>query len=95
MSPTELQHTNTLGVHALVFAGTWDAASAQRAAEGAAAGGYQLLEIPVFDTERMLDPALTRTLFERHGLQAACSLGLSPDADINAEDIEVGRGVCC
>lgn len=78
-------YANPIGVHALVFAGDWTQASIVAAASGAAKAGYDLLEIPAFNADK-LDAELTRRIFTEHGVGAACSLGLSLDADISSDD---------
>jgi D-psicose/D-tagatose/L-ribulose 3-epimerase len=81
-------YNNLIGVHALVFAGEWSEASARTAASGAAAAGYDLVEIPAFNAAT-LDSKMTKHVFAEHGVSAACSLGLSLDADISNADPEV------
>lgn len=80
--------SNPTGVHALVFAGDWSEAGARAAAEGAAAAGYDLVEIAAFHAGR-LDADMTRRVFAEHGVQAACSLGLALDADVSSDSDEV------
>lgn len=80
--------SNPVGVHALVFSGDWSEAGARAAAAGAAAAGYDLVEIAAFNAGR-LDADMTRRVFEEHGVQAACSLGLTLDADISSDSEEV------
>lgn len=80
--------TNPLGVHALVWVGDWSAPSIQRAVSATTAAGYDLLEIPVLDPSS-IDTSLTRKLLDKHGLGAACSLGLTRDADISSEEPDV------
>lgn len=87
-APKAAEFSNPIGAHALVFAGDWTQPSAERAVSGAAAAGYQLVEIATFDVPN-LDPAITKRVFAQHGLQPACSLGLTLDADISSEDAEV------
>lgn len=43
------------------------------------------LELAVFNAGK-LDVEMTRRVFAENGLQAACSLGLSLDADISSAD---------
>jgi hypothetical protein len=38
-----------------------------------------------------LDAGMTRRVFEQHGVQAACSLGLTLDADISSDSAEVSQ----
>jgi D-psicose/D-tagatose/L-ribulose 3-epimerase len=77
-----------IGVHALVFVGGWSEAEATLATEGAAAAGFDLIEIPVLDPAT-IDVAATRRALERAGLGAVCSLGLSPATDISSDDPDV------
>ena len=81
-------YSNPIGVHALVFSGDWSEESARRAASGATQAGYDLVEIPAFNADT-LDIDMTASVFREHGVRAACSLGLSLDADISSTDREV------
>jgi D-psicose/D-tagatose/L-ribulose 3-epimerase len=81
---------NPLGVHALVWVGGWSEADARRAVAATAAAGFDLLEIPVLEPATV-DAGLTRKLLDEYGLKAACSLGLSFDADISSPDPDVAR----
>ncbi len=76
---------NPLGVHALVWTGDWTPESARFAIESTRETGFDLIEISLHDTATF-DAAGTRQLLEDNGLGAACSLGLSPDADVSSED---------
>lgn len=84
---------NPLGVHALVWTGGWSPEDAELAISSTAKAGFDLIEIPALDPDR-IDIADTRARLDAHGLQAGVSLGLAPDTDINSEDpalIEAGR----
>ncbi len=81
---------NPLGLHALVWVGDWTADSARHAISSTAALGFDLIEIPLLDPAGV-DAEMTRTLLDEHGLGAACSLGLDPDADVSSEDPAVVR----
>lgn len=87
-TPKAVEFSNPIGAHALVFAGDWSEQSAQRAAAGAASAGYDLVEIAAFNAAK-LDAAMTKRVFAAHSLQAACSLGLTLDADISNDSAEV------
>jgi D-psicose/D-tagatose/L-ribulose 3-epimerase len=76
---------NKLGVHALVWTGDWTPESARFAIESTRETGFDLIEISLHDTATF-DAVGTRQLLEDNGLEAACSLGLSPDADVSSED---------
>lgn len=94
MTDTPLAHRppNQLGVHALVWTGSWDAAAAQAACAATAGVGYDLIEIPLLDPAEV-DPAMTRAALATAGLDATCSLGLAPDTDISSTDgTVVARG---
>jgi D-psicose/D-tagatose/L-ribulose 3-epimerase len=77
--------TNQLGVHALVWSGTWDEAGARHAISSAARIGFDLIEVPILDPFG-IDTAMTRRLLDEYGLKAACSMGLPPHADVSSED---------
>ncbi|MBA2317322.1 MAG: sugar phosphate isomerase/epimerase [Euzebyales bacterium] len=76
---------NPVGVHALVWVGGWSPQECELAVSSSKAAGYSLIEIPVLDPAR-IDTAMTRETLRRHGLDAACSLGLAHDTDISSED---------
>ena len=80
--------SNLIGVHALVWSGTWDEKAARHAIGSAAAAGFDLIEIPILDPFG-IDTAMTRRLLEEYGLQGACSMGLPADADVSSEDPSV------
>jgi D-psicose/D-tagatose/L-ribulose 3-epimerase len=77
--------TTQLGVHALVWSGTWDEAGARHAISSAAKAGFDLIEVPILDPFG-IDTAMTRRLLDEYGLQSACSMGLPPHADVSSED---------
>ena len=80
------------GVHAMVWAGGWSDADAERAVTSAARIGYDILEIPVMNPDDF-DAVHTKALLERHNIKGAVSLGLSPDDDISSIDgAKVRRG---
>src|ERR1700722_13557133 len=80
------------GVHAMVWVGAWSHVEAERAITGAARAGYDLLEIPLLDPDK-IDLTHTRTLLELLNIKAAVSLGLSARPDVSSTDLgEVNRG---
>ncbi|HTO81589.1 MAG TPA: sugar phosphate isomerase/epimerase [Methylomirabilota bacterium] len=81
---------NLLGVHALVFAGSWSKRDRERAVGGAARLGYDLIEIPLLDP-KSVDAAATAKLIERHGIKGVTSLGLNFKADISSPNKAVAR----
>lgn len=83
---------NKIGIHALVWAGSWGARECEYAVASSAEAGYDLIEFPVFKPEAMDIGAIQRAL-AAHGIGATCSLGLGFDNDINSEDPDsVARG---
>ncbi len=79
---------NSFGVHALVWVGTWDEASARSAMTGARRCGYDRLEIPLLDSWD-IDVAMTRGLLEEHELAMTGNLFLTAETDITSEDPDV------
>jgi D-psicose/D-tagatose/L-ribulose 3-epimerase len=83
------------GIHAMVWAGGWSDADAERAITSAARLGYDILEIPVMNPDDF-DAVHTKALLQKSNLKGAVSLGLSPDADISSADgATVRRGAAC
>jgi D-psicose/D-tagatose/L-ribulose 3-epimerase len=83
---------NKIGIHALVWSGSWGAAQCERAVANSKEAGYDLIELPVFNPAAMDIAALQRAL-AANDLGVTCSLGLGFDNDINSEDPEsVARG---
>jgi D-psicose/D-tagatose/L-ribulose 3-epimerase len=76
---------NPIGIHAMVLTPDTDATAVRTAAQQAAESGYDILELPIFDPEA-LDVDAARAAAGEHGLQLACSLGLSPQTDVSSED---------
>jgi D-psicose/D-tagatose/L-ribulose 3-epimerase len=81
---------NLLGVHALVWVGGWSREQCREAVQNTAEAGYGLIEIPALDPDS-IDIEHTKATLKEFGIQGACSLGLSFDADINNEDSEIVR----
>jgi D-psicose/D-tagatose/L-ribulose 3-epimerase len=83
---------NKIGIHGLVWAGSWGAEESERAIASSKEAGYDLIELPVFQPAEMDVPAIARAL-EANDLGVTCSLGLGFDNDINSEDPDsVARG---
>ncbi|PZX13776.1 D-psicose/D-tagatose/L-ribulose 3-epimerase [Palleronia aestuarii] len=76
---------NKLGLHANVWVAGWSEAEADRAISMTAKTGFELLEIPAFETE-LLRPEATRRAIEAAGISCTLSLGLPPEADIASRD---------
>lgn len=82
--------TNTIGIHALVWTGTWDEAACRSAMQRTRAAGYDLLEVPLLDPSSV-DPEQVRQCAEEHDLSVSFSTGLSPETDISSTDPAVVR----
>ncbi len=83
---------NKIGIHAMVWSGTWGAKESELAIANTKEAGYDLIELPVFSPASM-DLAAISTSLEAHELEATCSLGLGFHNDINSADLEsVARG---
>ncbi len=76
---------NKIGIHALVWAGSWGAKECEYTVASSKEAGYDLVEFPVFQPAAMDIEAIQRAL-SANGMTATCSLGLSFDKDINSED---------
>lgn len=76
---------NSIGIHALVWVGTWDDDAPRRAVEGARSCGYDRVEIPLLDTWS-IDTAATRALLAEHALSMTGNLFLTDATDISSED---------
>jgi D-psicose/D-tagatose/L-ribulose 3-epimerase len=81
---------NPLGVHALVFSGSWAKKDRERAVGGAAKLGYDIIEIPLLDPSGV-DARATVKLLEQNKIRAVTSLGLNFKADISSADPAIAR----
>eukprot|EP00899_Mesostigma_viride_P004494 jgi/Mesvir1/14045/Mv03118-RA.2 len=91
-SSNPLDISNPIGVHALVWTGTWEEADVRLAVEGSANCGYDLIEVPLLEPETV-NPAMTKRILEEFDMRASTSLGLNFNADISSEDpAVVARG---
>ena len=82
-----------LGVHALVFTGTFDRAGLTLAVERTRAAGFDLLEIPLMDPYGF-DRKLAAGLIADNGLAVTASLGLNDATDLTSADpaaVEAGE----
>ncbi|WP_420006399.1 sugar phosphate isomerase/epimerase family protein [Arenibacterium sp. LLYu02] len=79
-----------VGIHALVFVTDWSESSIASSTEQAAAAGYDLLEVVVFDPSEAR-PEETRAALERNGLSGIGGIALNPGADISSADPEIAR----
>ena len=84
--------SNLIGVHALVWVGSWGPDDARLAIESTREAGFDLIELTMPDVDTF-DADLTARLLLENGLSSAFSLGLSPETDVSSEDPEcVARG---
>ncbi len=74
-----------LGVHALVFTGTFDRAGLTLAVERTRAAGFELLEIPLMDPYGF-DRKLAASLIADNELAVTASLGLNDATDLTSAD---------
>jgi D-psicose/D-tagatose/L-ribulose 3-epimerase len=74
-----------IGVHALVFTGTFDQAGISLAVEKTAQAGFDLIEFPLMDPYSFDREHAAREL-AAHGIAATASLGLSDATDLTSED---------
>ncbi len=81
---------NPFGVHAMVLVSDWDEAGAEKAIRSAAAIGYDMIEVPLFDPE-LVDLKRTRDLLQQHRLSPSVSLGLTAETDISSPERAVSN----
>ena len=79
---------NKIGVHALVWASGWNEEQSRHAIAGAAAAGFDFMEIPA-RRPHLIDVDLTRRLLEEHGMGVSNGLALGFDTDITSPDPDV------
>lgn len=80
--------TNSLGVHALVFAGGTTPDDMSVIIDQTRDAGYDILELSLHDATS-LDVADARTKLEAAGLGIVCSRGLAFAADVSSDDPQV------
>ena len=76
---------NPFGLHALVLVSDWDESGAEKAIRTAAAIGYDVIEVPLFDPGST-DLKRTRDLLRQHRLTPSVSLGSTAETDISSAD---------
>lgn len=81
---------NKLGIHALVWTGSWDEDQLNWAFEHSKRIGYELIELPRFDPS-MISVEKLRKMLDAHGLKCAITMGLAWDADISNPDQEIAK----
>ncbi|GAA3699574.1 sugar phosphate isomerase/epimerase [Arthrobacter ginkgonis] len=80
-----MTNSNSLGVHALVWAGDTTDASVEKIITSTAKAGYDLVEFSLHDSLN-LDVDKARKLLEANNLGVVCSRGLAFDADVSSDD---------
>lgn len=83
-----VSHPNPVGVHGLVWAGSWSEKEARFAIEQSASAGYDIIELLMMDPSSM-DVAMTRRLLDEYGMRASASLGLTVGTDVSSDDDDV------
>src|ERR1700722_9793750 len=81
---------NAFGLHGLVLVSDWDDLGAEKAIRSAAAIGYDIIEVPLFDPGAT-DLELRRELLRQHKLTPSVSLGLTAETDISSADLAISR----
>ena len=78
---------NPLGIHALVWTGTWESKDIDFAIGSSSKLGFDIIEIPLLNPYNF-DATYSRKVLEKNQIQAVTSLGLSEDTDISSDDPE-------
>ena len=78
---------NPLGIHALVWTGTWERKDIDFAIGSSSKLGFDIIEIPLLNPYNF-DATYSRKVLEKNQIQAVTSLGLSEDTDISSDDPE-------
>lgn len=78
------------GIHALVFTDQWNAETAPHACRTAAAIGFDLIEVLMFDPFA-LDVELTRKAVRDAGLELRLGMALGPEADISSAEPDIAK----
>lgn len=77
-----------IGCHGSVWTGEFDRAGLQLAIDRTAAAGFDLIEVPLMDPDKV-DPAEVGAMARKAGLGITASLGLSEATDVSSADPEV------
>src|SRR6202142_1522403 len=81
---------NAFGLHAMVLVRDWDESGAEKAIRSAAAIGYDVIDVPLFDPGST-ELERTRDLLRQHGLTPSVSLGLTAETDVSSADLAISR----
>jgi hypothetical protein len=79
---------NAFGLHAMVLVSDWDESGSEKAIRSAAAIGYDVIEVPLFDPGST-DLDRTCELLRQHRLTPSVSLGLTAETDISSADLAI------
>lgn len=74
----------SIGVHALVWVGSWGEANARKAMEGARNAGYNRIEIPLLLWD--MEIPMTKALLAENALTMSGNLFLTAETDITSDD---------
>lgn len=77
----------SVGVHALVWVGSWGEENARYAMQGARDAGYNRIEIPLLLWDMQND--MTRALLQEYGLSMSGNLFLTAQTDITSPDPDI------
>jgi D-psicose/D-tagatose/L-ribulose 3-epimerase len=77
-----------IGCHASVWTGNFDTAGLQLAIDSTQSAGFDLIEIPLMDPEKV-DRSRVKSMLGTSALGATASLGLSERTDISSEDPQI------
>ena len=76
---------NSIGIHALVWSGTWNVTDIENSIKLSKNLGYDLIEIPLLDPFNF-DIKNTKKYLDRYKLNSVTSLGLSAETDISSSE---------
>jgi D-psicose/D-tagatose/L-ribulose 3-epimerase len=79
-----------IGAHALVFTGIFDRVGLEKAISSTKTAGFDLIEIPLMNTETF-DKKLAARLLQEYDLSVSASLGLNDSTDLTSSDPAVVR----
>jgi D-psicose/D-tagatose/L-ribulose 3-epimerase len=85
VTETSAIRSDSIGVHALVWVGSWGEDNARRAISGLKEAGYNRIEMPLLDSWN-IDAAMTKDVLQEHGVAMTGNNFLTDENDITSED---------
>ena len=76
---------NSIGIHALVWSGTWNLKDIENSIKLSKQLGYDLIEIPLLDPFNF-DIKNTKKYLDKYKFNSVTSLGLSEETDISSSE---------